>query len=157
MRDLDIGHAGRRGGHVGELHAAGHDALLDDRCPLLFGSLERGVEGRCVGGLHADVVQPGAAAVQKLGVDAFALDGRDELELHFPGVAQRDVGDEVGGLPAIRAGVWSEVDIGQVNPSLDPQQAGQGPLGGGQVMGHPRDLDRCLGVHRLENISGVPR
>ncbi len=70
---------------------------------LLFGSLERGVEGRCIGGLHADVVQPGAAAVQKLGVDAFALDGRDELELHFPGVAQRDVGDEVGGLPAIRA------------------------------------------------------
>ena len=70
--DLDVGHAGLRGGDVGEPHTAGHHALLDDRGSALLGVRQCGVEGLGVVGLDADVVQSRPAAVQELGVDALA-------------------------------------------------------------------------------------
>ena len=75
----------------------------------------------------------------------------DEFQLHVADVAQRDVGDEVSGRTAVRAGVRAEVDVGHPHPLLGAQQPGQRRFGAVEITGHPRDLDRSLdtNAHRI--------
>src|SRR6476620_680220 len=150
VRDLDVGHACGFGRDVRELHAAWHQTAL--HC-LGVALRQRALD---VVNLDADVVQAGTCAVQKIGVDALAIHRCDEFELGLAGITQRDVGDEIRGLSAIGARIRAEVDTKHTDPLLGAQQHGQRLFGGIEVPGDPRNLDRCLVNHRVENISGGP-
>src|SRR6202012_2740311 len=109
MRDLQKRNPVLRGGHIGEAEAAGHHTLLWHRGPLLDGRGQRGIEVLEGVGLDADVVQTRPAVPQKVTIDIRAADRFDQLELHVAEVAQRNVGDEIGGAAEVAAGLRREM------------------------------------------------
>jgi hypothetical protein len=54
-----------------------------------------------------------------LQVDTLPADRRDQLQRHVTEIAQRDAGDEIGGLAKVAAGIRSKVHVRYPHPLPD--------------------------------------
>ena len=99
--------------------------------------------------------RPGPAASRNSEYTLSPRDRRDQLELGVACVADIEMcATKSAGRPRKVQVSGREVDVRHPDPLLGAQQRGQRLFGGVEVPRHPRNLDRCLVMHRVEDIPG---